>query len=278
MLTTEIVKKIESYVQSQPRSVEDIAKLIKKNWRTADRYVKEIEKEYGTISTKVFREGSRGALKVVYWASIEKISNSVFQEQLEIEMMRGKKKEDFSEFDMFQHIPDKHKAASVENASDENSTDLMQLVHIIRNTKKQLFIFSGNLSFINLKNKDINVFDEFDRMVKQGVSVKIVCRVDLAGKANVEKMLSLNFKNGKEQIEVRHREQPLRGMISDNHTIRIKEVKEPTGKIHELNKRMFIFYTIKDKEWAEWLSRIFWKMFSTSIDAKKRIEELRKLS
>lgn len=42
-------------------------------------------------------------------------------------------------------------------------------------------------------------------------------------------------------------------------------------------KKFFMFYTLNDKEWTEWLSRIFWKLFSSSIGAKKRIEELNKI-
>jgi len=49
------------------------------------------------------------------------------------------------------------------------------------------------------------------------------------------------------------------------------------GKIHELDKKLFIFYTIKDKEWVEWLSKIFWNMFSSSVDSSKRLEEIQKL-
>ena len=82
-------------------------------------------------------------------------------------------------------------------------------------------------------------------------------------------MLSLNFKHGKENIEIRHREQPLRAFIVDNQVLRMKEVSEPTGKIHELNKRMFLYYTIKDKEWIEWLARVFWKMFSNGLHGLK---------
>ncbi|MBN2142525.1 hypothetical protein JW711_04295, partial [Candidatus Woesearchaeota archaeon] len=277
MLTAELVRSIESFVETQPRSIEEVARLIKKNWRTADKYLQEIEREHGTISVKVFRPGTRGALKIAYWSSVEKASSTVFQELLEKDIMQGRKKEDFSEFDIFQLVKDKNKHASVENAAKEDLTDLDQLVEIIRGTRKQLLIFSGNLSFINLKNKQIRIYDEVDCLIKRGVSIKVVCNIDLAGKENVERMLSLNFKNACEQIEIRHREQPLRGMISDNKVIRIKEVKEPTGKIHELNKRTFIFYTIRDSEWALWLSRIFWKMFSASIDANKRIAELKKL-
>jgi len=277
MLTPEVVKRIESFVQEQPRSIDEIAKLLKKNWRTADRYVKEIAAEHSTLSIKVFREGSRGALKVVYYSSMDQFRGTVFQEALEHDILAGKKKDDFSEFDIYQHVPEGRKKASVESAENVNSTDFTELADIIRDTKKELLIFSGNMSFINLKNKNVSIYTEFDKLVKRGVRINAVCNIDLAGKANVEKMLSLNFRNGKQMIEVRHREQPLRGMISDTKIIRIKEVKEPTGKIHELNKRIFIFYTIRDNDWAKWLSRVFWKMFSTSVEAKKRIDELKKL-
>ncbi|MBI2629470.1 hypothetical protein HYW76_00040 [Candidatus Pacearchaeota archaeon] len=113
--------------------------------------------------------------------------------------------------------------------------------------------------------------------MERGIPIKILSRVDLAGLENTEKMLSLNYQYGKELIEIRHCEQPLRAIIFDNKTARMKEINEPTGKINELNERVFIFYTIYDKEWIDWLSKIFWKMFSNSISAKKRIEELRKL-
>ncbi|MFH1211195.1 MAG: hypothetical protein V1645_04760, partial [archaeon] len=108
--------------------------------------------------------------------------------------------------------------------------------------------------------------------------VKVISRVDFVGKENIERLLSLNYKHGKELVEVRHREQPLRALVVDNDFFRMKEIKEPTGKVHELNKKVFIFYNVKDKEWSEWMSRIFWKMFSSSISAEKRLEEIKKLS
>ena len=45
----------------------------------------------------------------------------------------------------------------------------------------------------------------------------------------------------------------------------------------ELNKKVFLFYTIKDKEWVEWFSRVFWKMFQSSISAERRLEEIEKI-
>jgi len=277
MLDSQIIKKIEEFVYSKPRSIQEIAIYINKNWRTADRYVREIEDNFGTISSRVFREGTRGALKIVYWASMEKISHSIFQEELEKQISYARRKEDFAAFDIFQHIPDKNKTVSVEKAIDEDSTNLEEFAKMLEKSQKKLLILSGNLSFINLKNENIDMFKIIEELVKKNINIKIICRVDIAGKKNIEKMLSLNFKYGKENIEIRHKEHPIRAFIVDNKIFRIKEIKEPTGKIHELDKRIFIFYTIRDKEWTEWLSQIFWKIFSSSVDANKRIKELDKI-
>src|SRR3989344_7844860 len=102
MLSNEIIKKIEDFVYSKPRSIDEVAKHIGKNWGTADRYVQEIEKNFGTLSTRVFREGTRGALKIVYWSAVDKVSSSVFQQKMEEDILKSKRKEDFSSFDIFQ--------------------------------------------------------------------------------------------------------------------------------------------------------------------------------
>lgn len=277
MLDSETIKKIEDFVYSKPRNIQEIAKHIDKSWRTADRYVKEIEEEYGTIATRTFRKGTRGALKVVYWASIEKASSSIFQEKLEEEIKIAKDKMDFSAFDIYQHIDDKKKKVTIEKAIKENTTNLKELAEILKKTENQLLVFSGNLSFLNLKNDTINMMEIMEELIKKGVNIKVLCRVDLAGIKNIEKLLSLNFKYGKELIEIHHNEHPIRAFIVDKNLFRIKEIKEPTGKINELDKKTFIFYTIKDQEWVDWLAKIFWNLFSNSIKAEKRIEELKKL-
>lgn len=277
MLDNTTIKKIEDFVYAKPRSIQELAQHLNKNWRTADRYIQEIQENFGTIATRTFREGTRGALKIIYWASVEKISSSIFQEKLEQEIFSAKKKEEFSAFDIFQHVPDKSKKAIIEKAITENSTNLQELVKLFKETKKQLTIFSGDLSLVNLKKGKIDLFKELEKLVKRNIKIKIICRVDIVGKANVERTLSLNFKHGKELIEIKHYEHPIRAFIFDNQIIRIKEIKEPTGKIKELDKKIFIFYTIRDSEWGEWLSKIFWKMFNQSISANKRTEELKKL-
>jgi len=86
-------------------------------------------------------------------------------------------------------------------------------------------------------------------------------------------MLSLNYKNGKENIEIRHWEHPLRSLVVDEKIILLKEIKQPQG----IQEKLFIFYTISDKEWTKWISKIFKKMFSESIGAEKRLSEIKKL-
>ncbi len=274
MLDSKTINKIEEFVYSKPRNIQEIALFIKKNWRTADRYVEEIEKNFGTISTRVFREGTRGALKIVYWSSVEKVSPSIFQERLEKDIFSCKKKEDFSAFDIFQYIPEKNRTSFAQHNEEENIKEFNKL---LLTAKKQILFFSGNLSFINIKDKKKDILTTFEKLASKKIQIKIICRVDLAGKDNIERVLSLNFKHGKNLIEIRHDAHPIRGCIIDGKFIRLKEVKEPTGKIKELNKKIFIFYNIHDKSWAEWLSRIFWKKFSNSIDANKRLEHLKQI-
>jgi len=277
MLDQNTIKKIQDFVYQQPRSIQEIAEHMGKNWRTADRYINEIAENFGTISIKVFRKGTRGALKIAYQSNIDKISHTVFQKQLEKDILRLKRKSEFSAFDIFQHVPDKYKKARIEQAATEEETNLNAIASILKNTKKQLLIFSGNLSFINLNDKKNNLFKIIEELIKKGVKIKIITRVDLGGKSNIEKILSLNYKYAKENIEIRHSETPLRAIIFDDNIISIKEIREPTGRINETKKRSFVFYEIKDKEWIEWLSKIFWKIFNFSIDVSKRMQEIDKI-
>jgi len=275
MLDSETINKIEEFVYTKPRSIQEIAELLQKNWRTADRYIDEIQKNFGTISTRVFRGGTRGALKIIYWSSVEKVSSSIFQERLEKEIFNCKKKEDFSAFDIFQYVPQKNRKSFVFDKEEENILDFK---NILLGAKKQILFFSGNLSFINIENKEKDMYDIFEKLIKNKVNIKILCRVDLAGIKNIEQLLSLNLKYGNNLIEIRHDSHPIRGFIIDGKFIRLKEVKEPTGKIKELNNRKFIFYNISEKSWAEWLSKIFWKKFSNSMDGNKRLEHLNQIN
>ena len=83
MLDINIIKKIEDFVSEKPRSVQEISFLLKKNWRTADRYIDYIKENFGTISSRTFRDGTRGALKVVFWSNINENKGTVFQKNLQ---------------------------------------------------------------------------------------------------------------------------------------------------------------------------------------------------
>lgn len=65
MLDARARKRISDFVYQKPRTVQEIAQFLRVNWRTADRYVEKIAWEEGTLATRTFREGTRGALKVV---------------------------------------------------------------------------------------------------------------------------------------------------------------------------------------------------------------------
>lgn len=270
MLTPDVAKKISDFVFLKPRTIDEIAQHIKKNWRTANRYVDRIVEQQGTLAIRVFREGTRGALKVVYWANIEQIHSSAFQEQLFNKIKQGRSKEDFSPFDIYQNVKAKKKNAFLEEQEDESKTAVNKdLPRILQSTEKQLLMFSGNLSWANIEI--INIYKILEELGKKNVSVKVLTRVDVSDIDNVKRFLALNGHVNKEFIEIRHCEQPLRALIIDKKLVRFKEVKNPDER---KKKKTFIFYNIYDKEWVEWLQKVFWNLFTTAVPAEKRIQEI----
>jgi hypothetical protein len=178
-------------------------------------------------------------------------------------------KEDFSPFDIYQHIDARKKDAFMEELKEETVTVHQDLVSLLRSASRQVLLFSGNLSWANLLQGKTPILNIFEEIAARGVSVKVLSRVDLDSLENVKKFLALNSRLGKEMIEIRHREQPLRAIVIDSRLVRLKEIKQ-TGK----RKNTYIFYDLYDKEWIEWLQKVFWGMFSASVDAEKRIKEL----
>ena len=139
MLDGQIIDKIEQFVFKSPRTIQEISELLGKNWRTADKYVAKIVENYGTIGVKVFRGGTKGALKIVYWAGVENASNTVFQEELETEIMQGREKYDFYPFDMYQFVNDKKKNISVNEKSDNRIKVLVDYILSAKKTNPLFF-------------------------------------------------------------------------------------------------------------------------------------------
>lgn len=272
MITTEIIKKINDFVYTKPRTVEEIAEHIGKNWRTANRYIERIAEQQGTISMRTFREGTRGALKIVFWNNIERIHATSFQEKLFAKIEAGRKKDDFSPFDIYQHIDSNKKSAFMEQQEDESETAINKdLPDLLRSTERQVLLFSGSLSWANLRQNHFKTIDLFEELAKRNIPIKVIANVGLNSIDNVKKFLAINDRLGKQMVEVRHREQPLRGVMIDDRFARFKEIKKPST---EKKKKTFIFYGIYDREWLEWIQKIFWNLFSTAIPAEKRLKEI----
>ncbi len=276
MLKPELAKKIQEFVYVQPRTVQEIALLLKVNWRTADAYVERISKEQGTISAKTFRGGTKGALKIVFWMNAERPAVSEAQEQLLKKIEAGRKKEDFSPLDIYQFVDGKKRRAFSEVTDAEEETRDKNIIPLLRRATNEIYIFSGNLSLANLIHGKTHVLGILEELATRKVNIKILTRVDVAGIENVKKVLAINNRIGRDAIEIRYAEQPLRAIIIDNKLARLREVKSPEKyRSGELKGRTYIYYEIYDEDWVLWLQKVFWHFFRPAVDAKKRIEDLK---
>jgi hypothetical protein len=148
----------------------------------------------------------------------------------------------------------------------------------LKSAQKQILFFSGNLTFSNVGYHDKKIRDILEELGKKKVSSKILTRVEVAGIKNIQDVLSINNRIGYNAVEVRHCFQPLRTTIIDNKEASFKEVLDPQDYAKdEMKHKLFIIYHIYDEEWIEWLQKVFWHLFRSSIDARKRMEELKLL-
>ncbi len=274
MLTKELTNKITDFVRLKPRTVQEVAFFLKKNWRTADRYIETISKETGLIDVRTFREGSRGALKVVFWRSLESAKGSAYQEKLLQEILAGRKKEDFSPLDIYQFV-DKDKRKAFLEEKEVPKHDEVKISEILANVKKQVLFFSGNLSWVEL---ELNTYKILEELAKKKVNIKILTKIDITSKNVAEKISSINQRFGWDAIEIRHCTQPLRAMIIDENILSLKEVFGPQYyRKQELAKKTFIFYLIKDSEWIYWMQKVFWHLWERSIRSEDRISVIKEV-
>jgi len=268
LLDQKITKKIENFVKNRPRTIEEISKLISKNWRTADNYVKKISSEQGTIATHTFRKGTRGALKLVYVVSGENFHSTAYQERIFSQIISSRQKEDFNPFDIYQHVPEKKRRAFLEKQTELEITEKQGLTNALRSAESQVLIFSGNLSWAITKQGTTSILSLLEELIIRKTPIKILCDVDLESMENISRIQSLNEKHKTDLIEIRHAEQPLRAFIVDNKFARFKQHKQ---------RNTFIFYEITDEEWVNWLQKLFWQIFRTSIGAEQRIKDLKSI-
>jgi len=265
----EIKESILRIIQQKPRTVQEVAETIGKNWRTADRYIEIITQETGLIATRIFREGSRGALKVVYWNALERAKGSAYQERLLQKIVQGKRKEDFSPLDIYQFVDPEHRKAFIET-TEFSQQQQIRFDYLLSQAQEQILFFSGNLSWVELGQDIHKVLED---LAKKKIRIKVLTRVDITSQKNTEEMLSLNQRVGWDAVEIRHCEQPLRAILVDDRFVSIKEVMSPLY-CRELKEKMFLFYLIQDTEWINWLQKVFWNLWGQSIDSSERLKAL----
>lgn len=269
MLTKEVSTQINNFVAQKPRTIQEISQLIQKNWRTADSYVQRIAEEQGTLSVRTLREGTRGALKIVYWNLILK-NQSTFQESLFNCIITAKHKSDFSPFDIYQYVEEDNRECFLEQ-QEHNLNVKHDLIGTLISAQQQVLIFSGDLSWAQAKQGKDPLIKAFKILAKRGISIKVIANVDLNSSSNVSKINTINHELGKELIEIRHNQQPLRAFIIDNSSARLKE----KYFLKRSSSDHYLFYSITDEDWVRWMQKVFWHFFSTSISAEKRIKDLK---
>ncbi len=272
MLDEAITRKLLGFVAAQPRSIDEIARMLGRNWRTADRYVAQIAQETGSLAVRTFREGSRGALKVVYLVTGDRVPGTEVQDSLFARILAGRAKTDFSPFDIYVHAAPERRSATLYRFPDVDVAPERDLIGLVRGAQTQILSFSGNLSWVRRVQDGERLIDALAKRAAAGIAIRVVCRVDLATVENLREIERINARLGREAIEVRHCEQPLRGLVIDDRVIHLKEVLDPAKyRPGELSSRTFLFYDLSDPAWVSWLTRVFWRLFQTGTPAAKRL-------
>lgn len=276
MINSGIIKDVEDFVYTKPRTVQEISQRIKKSWRTASSYVDTISKEKGSISFRTLRGGTRGAVKIVYWNNVDKPYFSQAQERLFRKIEIGKSMNDFSPFDIYQYVDEAKRSSFFEEQEEKLINVKQDLVGTLRSAQEQVLFFSGSLSWANLIQGKEKLIDVFEELAENGISLKFLVNIDMNSVTNVQKVSAVNLHIGKDRIDIRHCEQPLRSFIVDDKVVKLKEIKDPSC-YSKKGKNIYIFYEIYDEKWIEWLNKVFWNFFRTSIPAQRRIQNLKSI-
>ena len=265
VLDPKTADKIKAFVYQKPRTILEIAQLIEKSWKTADRYVGDIIEQEGNLSIRVFRGGTRGALKIVYWENVERIYSTRLQEQILKLIEIGLEKEDFYFSDIYQYVDNKKRSAHIEKREDYD-----WLASLLSKAEQEILCFSGNASWVNGKG----VVKTLEGLSTKNCSIKVLVRIDLTGIKNIERLLAINDRMKKDFIDVRHVRQPLRGFVVDDNLGEFKDVLRASDKVNEAKEDLITYYDIHDKYWIQWLKNVFFKKFQSGIPATKRLEDL----
>ena len=273
MLDKDTTDKLYDFVLNEPKTIQEISQFLGKSWLTASRYVEKLVPQ-GVIGMRTFRGGTQGALKIVYTKS--RLQNlSATQSYIRERISGGTKKADFSPSEIFQFAQKKEAFTIPTHDYTQNFANMKK--HFL-SAQSEMLVFSGNLSFLYASDGEQKILDVFAQLAKRGVTIKILCRVEMHGLDILNQLLAINTQLGVDRIFVRHAYHPLRADIIDNRMISCAETLRGTGfGEDEQSKDISIIYKIYDEQWISFISRLFWEYYSGAISAQERIALFTKL-
>jgi hypothetical protein len=256
------------FVREEPRAVQEVADHVDVAWVTAERYVKKIAEDTGVLSLKVFREGTRGALKLVHYNAVDAPVGSHQWEAVFESITAARWKEDFDPMD----IRSVAETGRVVEETRRGQTE--RLKDLIRSTSSQILVFSGNFSFATVKDTHGEINQVLTNRLDDGVVLKGLARANLASVENFSDDLFHH-----DNIEVRHSYQPLRGVIVDEQTVFLRSLERAERyKEDELQDTVHLSYVFTDEEVVDWLKKVFWNMYRASPNIDDRLSIYRSLS
>jgi len=265
---------IIEYVKKEPRLIQDIALHIGKSWVTAESYVDKVVKDTGLLNVKVFRPGTKGAVKVVFWNYSERSQAGDMQKRLFDKVNLYWNKKDFDPLEVFQWVDPKKRNSAIEYYDESGFSKESKIGRFLLKANEEVLCFSGNLSFINVVEGKSCVLNVLKELLERGVVIKVICRIDLASMKNINELSKLINKYPK-QLEIRHCRQPVRGFVVDGSIARLKsELQQEDYRPKELTKNARAIYEFSDTAWVDWLKGCFWHLFRNSIGYQERVEAL----
>src|SRR3989344_2525040 len=190
VLNHDIKRKLLELIAQSPRSIQELAVELNKNWRTIDNYITKLVEE-GLISVKEFKKGSRVAFKIVYIQPDINYQISNVQKKILRQIESGKRSQDFSPLNIIQYIPQKEVTSYFNPAKLPTNKITEDLSLFLNQATNSLQMFSGDLSWVDLKSSKGSILDVIEGLARDKVVIKIIARVDKSTKTRIEKLVTI---------------------------------------------------------------------------------------
>lgn len=265
-------QKILKALEERPKAINELATILKVNWRTADRYVDRLKSETGKIDTATFREGTRGALKIVFLKEAKLSSPSKAKDAILEKIRLSASREDFTPHTIYKRVAPEKKEAFQETVQKPKSVshayNIDSFCEIVRSAKTSLFVFGGSMQWAEELTARKKLVSAFKDVLAKGIAIKMLLYVSFHNLGFAKEITSLKG------LDAIHCRQPLRGFIVDSKKAILLECLPvyENGKLADKNRIMY--YKFTDQEWVDWLTDIFWFNFNRDIPATQKIHNL----